>query len=139
MDVREDGIQLGWEGDDGFGELLIERLLAGSLDVLYEPTAVLDDEEIEELRSSVGQELSVFDADGEPRCNVLVLEVFVTTWGDPDPRLVRGDGYENDVEGWRRANRALLEGALEEAGVELDESTELVVQRVEVTAVADPG
>lgn len=137
MEVHEDGIQLGWEGDEGLGDLLIERLLTGSLDVLYEPSAVLEDEELSELRASAGRELTVFDAEGDARCNVRVLEAFETTWGDPDPRLVRGEGYGDDVAGWRRANEGLLGSALEEVGIELDGSTELMVQRVEVTAVAD--
>lgn len=138
MELHEEGIQLGWEGDEGFGDLLIDRLVSGSLEVLYEPVAVLDDDEIEELRGSVGQELTVFDADGEPRCNVVVLEVFETSWGDPDPKLVRGDGYGTDIEGWKAANAGILEDALDDAGTELDDDTVFIVQRVEVREVAEP-
>lgn len=137
MEIHESAVQLGWEGDDGFGELLIERLIAGSLQVLYEPLAVLDADEVEELRNSEGEHLTVFDAEGEPRCNVVVREVFETSWGDPDARLVTGDGYGTDVEGWRRANEGMLGGALEDAGGELTDDTALLVQRVEVTDVWD--
>ena len=130
-------VQLGWDGDNGFGELMLARLLSGALDVLYEPVAVLDEDELEELRASEGQELTVIDADEDPWCNVRVTDVFETTWGDPDPRLVAGEGYGDDPAGWRRANEAMLVGALDEVGEDLAADTRLVVQRVEVTATWD--
>ncbi|MDX1658014.1 MAG: hypothetical protein R3343_04270 [Nitriliruptorales bacterium] len=134
-EFHEQIVQLGWDGDHGFGELLLARLLSGALDVLYEPVAVLDEDELDELRTSGGQELTVIDADEDPRCNVRVTDVFETTWGDPDPRLVAGEGYGDDAAGWRRANEAMLGGALEETGEELDADTRLIVQRVQVTDV----
>ena len=137
MEIHDQAVQLGWEGDDGFGELLIARLQSGALSVLYEPLAVLDDEEVVEMHTSEGQPVTVFDADGEPRGNVVVREVFETTWGDPDPRLVAGDGYGEDVDGWRRGNGGMLSGALEDVGEELDDDTALLVQTVEVTEVFD--
>ncbi|MDX1621673.1 MAG: hypothetical protein R3320_11825 [Nitriliruptorales bacterium] len=137
MEIHDQAVQLGWEGDDGFGDLLIARLQSGALTVLYEPAALLDDDEAMEIRTSEGEHVTVFDSEGEPRCNVAVREVFETTWGDPDPRLVAGDGYGEDVEGWRRGNGGMLSGALEDAGEELDDDTVLLVQRVEVTEVFD--
>lgn len=132
MEVQDNGVQFGWEGDEGWGDLLLERLLAGSLTVLFEPVALLDVAEAEALRSSLGEVVTVFDADGEPRCNVRVVGVFETTWGDPDPRLVAGDGYGPDVDGWRRANHTGLEQALDETGERLTATTGLLVQQVEV-------
>lgn len=137
MQVHEDAIQLGWEGDEGFGDLLVDRLIAGSLTVLFEPIDLLDAADVADLRGSVGRDVTVFDSDEEPRCNVRVVEVFETTWGDPDPRLVAGDGYVDDVEAWRRSVAGSLRDALGATGHELGPDTTLIVQRVEVTEVAE--
>lgn len=136
MEVRDDGLQLGWEGDDGYGDLLLERLLAGTVSVLFEPVAVLDDDDVAALRASAGRELTVFDTEAEPRCNLRVVAVFETTWGQPDPRLVAGDGYGRDTAGWRRDNEASLGAALAATGSALGSDTVLLVQRVEVVARA---
>lgn len=137
MELSEDLVQLGFAEDDGLGELLVERLLAGSLRVLWEPVDLLDEEDAEAMRDGEGDVLTVVDSDGEPACNVRVLEVFTTTWGDPDPRLVAGEGYGEDVTAWRRFVEPALAAGLAAAGIELDEDTELLVQQVEVVATAD--
>lgn len=137
MELHEDLVQLGFAEDDGLGELLVERLLAGTLRVLWEPVDLLDDEDVAAMRDAVGSELTVVDSDGEPACNVRVLEVFDTTWGDPDPRLVAGEGYGTDVEAWRRFVGPALADGLSDEGLDLADDTELLVQAVEVTATAE--
>ena len=136
MEISEDVVQLGFEGDDGLGDLLLERLKAGSLSVLWEPVDLLDDEEVAVMEAATGTILTVVDGDGEPAVNVRVLDVFATTWGEPDPRLVRGEGYEGDVEAWRRFAGPTLAAGLDEDGAELIDDTELLVQQVEVVEVA---
>lgn len=137
MELHEDLVQLGFAEDDGLGELLVERLLAGTLRVLWEPVDLLDDEDVAAMRDAVGSELTVVDSDGEPACNVRVLEVFETTWGDPDPRLVAGEGYGEDVDAWRRFVEPALAAGLGEEGLVLGADTDLLVQTVAVTAKAD--
>ena len=137
MDVHEDLVQLGFAEDDGLGELLVERLLAGTLRVLWEPVDLLDAEEEAAMRAGVGSELTVVDSDGEPACNVRVLEVFETSWGDPDPRLVAGEGYGTDVDAWRRFVGPALAAGLAEEGLDLSDDTDLLVQTVEVTATGE--
>ena len=136
MDVTDELVQLGFAEDDGLGELLLQRLLAGTLTVLWEPVDLLDDDEVAAMRDAVGQLLTVVDEHGEPACNVRVEDVFPTTWGDPDPRLVAGEGYGEDVDAWRRfAGPALADGLAEE-GRELAASTPLLVQVVTVVETA---
>lgn len=137
MDVHDELVQLGFEDDDGLGELLLQRLLAGTLTVLWEPVDLLDDDEVTTIDASRGTRLTVVDADGEPACNVEVVEVLHTTWGRPDPRLVEGEGYDDDVEAWRRfAGQSLADGLAAE-GVALEDETELLVQVVRLSAVAE--
>ena len=137
MEISEDLVQLGFAEDDGLGDLLLERLLAGSLRVLWEPVDLLTDEEADELRTGTDDVLTVLDAEGEPACNVRVVDVLATTWGDPDPRLVAGEGYGEDVEAWRRFVEPSLAAGLAEEGLDLTDDTELLVQRVELLEVTD--
>lgn len=137
MEVSEDLVQLGFEGDDGLGELLLGRLLAGSLRVLWEPVDLLEETDADEMRDATGEVLTVLDSEGQPACNVRVLEVFETTWGDPDPRLVAGEGYGQDADAWRGfAGPALTDGLADE-GLELTNDSALLVQRVEVIQVTE--
>lgn len=132
MEVHDQVVQLGFEGDDGLGELLLQRLLADTLTVLWEPYELLEDDEVATMQDGVGDVLTVVDADGEPACNVRVDDVFSTTWGEPDPRLVAGEGYGGDVAAWHRfAGQALADG-LAADGHELTAATPLLVQVVTV-------
>ena len=137
MDVHEDLVQLGFSEDDGLGELLVERLLAGSLRVLWEPVDLLDTEDVDAMWNGIGALLTVVDSDGEPACNVRVVDVFETTWGDPDPRLVAGEGYPGDERAWRRFVGPALEDGLADEGLDLTDDTLLLVQTVELVEVAD--
>lgn len=136
MDVHEDLVQLGFAGDDGLGELLVERLLAGSLRVLWEPVVLLGEDDEAAMRTGVGGLLTVVDGDGEPACNVRVTDVFETTWGDPDDRLVAGEGYAGDVAAWRRFVGPALRDGLAEDGRRLTDDIVLLVQQVELVEVA---
>lgn len=137
MDVQDELVQLGFEGDDGLGELLLQRLLAGTLTVLWEPVDLLDEAEAADMRAGVGEVLTVVDADGEPACNVRVDEVLSTTWGDPDPRLVAGEGYAGNVAAWRRFAGPSLADGLAADGHELTDATPLLAQFVTVVDQAD--
>jgi len=137
LDVHDELVQLGFEDDDGLGELLLQRLLAGTLTVLWEPVDLLDADEVATIEASVGTGLTVLDADGEPACNVEVVKVLRTTWGAPDPRLVAGEGYGGDVDAWRRFVGPSLADGLAAEDAELVDATELLVQHVRLSAVAE--
>lgn len=137
VEVHEDLVQLGFADDDGLGELLVERLRAGSLRVLWEPVDLLEQDEIDAMWNGVSGLLTVLDGDGEPACNVRVTDVFETTWGEPDPRLVSGEGYGDEVGAWRRFVGPALADGLADDGADLDDHTVLLVQTVELIEIAD--
>ena len=136
MEISEDVVQLGFEGDDGLGDLLLERLKAGTLRVLWEPVDLLEDDEVATMQDAEGVLLTVVDGEGEPAVNVRVTSVFSTTWGDPDERLVAGEGYAGMVEAWRRFAGPTLEAGLADEELDLDDDTTLLVQEVEVVEIA---
>lgn len=136
MDMHEDLIQLGGEGDDGSGELLTQRILAGVKTVLVTPEPLLEDGEREEIEAGVGRPVTLIDPEGDPVANLVVTEVFDTTWGDPDPRLVAGEGFEDDAERYRTVMRPLVAIDLEDEDLELTDDTVLVVEVFEVTELA---
>lgn len=137
MEVQDELVQLGFADDDGLGDLLLQRLLAGSLTVLWEPVDLLDDDDVATMEAGLGDLLTVVDADGEPACNVRVEEVFRTTWGAPDPRLVAGEGYGTNVTAWRRFAEQSLRDGLADDEVDLHDGTGLLVQVVTVLEHAD--
>lgn len=137
VQIHSDVVQFGGADDDDLGDLLLDRLLAGTLRVIVEPAELLDPEERAAVEASPGGYLTVIDGDGEPVCNVRVERVLHATWGEPDPVIIAGEGYGSDVEAWRRATGPVLGRALEEAGSGLREDTELVAQEVTVVETAD--
>jgi len=90
-------MEFGWEGDDGLGELLIAQTIAGTKTATCGFKRAYSAEELAEIRSAVGTVIPVVDRHGVTRCRIRILDVFETTFGDPDPRLVRGEGDGEDV------------------------------------------
>lgn len=138
LEVHEDVIQLGGEADDGTGELLTQRILAGVKTVLTTPAELLDDDERGEIERGVGRPMTLIDPEGEPVANLQVSEVFSTTWGEPDPRLVAGEGFGEDPERFRAVMRDLVAVDLEDEGRELTDDTVLVVEVFTLLEVAEP-
>lgn len=136
MQVHEDVIQLGGEADDGAGELLTQRILAGVKTVLVTPEPLLEEGERDEIDAGVGRPMTLIDPEGDPVANLVVRDVFTTTWGAPDPRLVAGEGFEDDPERYRTVMRPLVAVDLEDEGLELTDATTLVVESFEVTELA---
>jgi uncharacterized protein YhfF len=68
---------------------------------------------------------------GNPMCNVRHLEVFETTFGNPDPRLVKGHGYGNDVQKLKADHNRAWKG-MATKGVPLTDETILVVELFEL-------
>lgn len=137
MEIHEDVIQLGGEADDGTGELLTQRIVAGVKTVLTTPAVLLTDEERTEIEAGVGRTMTLIDPEGEPVANLHVTEVFETGWGDPDPRLVAGEGFAGDVDRFRTVMGPTLAVDLEDEGHALSDDTVLVVEVFELLATAD--
>lgn len=71
--------------------------------------------------------MTVVDKHGRPRCNILQVAVFETTFGAPDPRLVQGEGYAT-AEEFKRVHRHVWDDLLDEIGVQLGDETVLIVE-----------
>lgn len=136
MQVHEDVIQLGGEGDDGAGELLTQRILAGVKTVLVTPVPLLEDGERDEIEAGIGRPMTLIDPEGDPVANLVIREVFTTTWGEPDPRLVAGEGFGDDPDRYRTVMRPLVAIDLEDEGLELTIDTELLVEVFELVETA---
>lgn len=97
MQVYDDKIEFGWDGDGGLGERLIQQILTGqkiaTCSFKIEYTAA----ELAQLRATKGRLVTVVGHRGTPRCNIRMLDVFETTYGNPDARLIAGEGYGHDV------------------------------------------
>jgi uncharacterized protein YhfF len=137
VEVHEDVVQLGGEHDDGTGELLTQRIVAGVKTVLATPAELLDAEERAEIDAGVGRVLTLIDPEGEPVANLRVTAVFETTWGRPDPRLVAGEGFGDDRQRFRAVMGPTVAVDLEDEGASLHDDTVLVVEVFELVETAD--
>jgi uncharacterized protein YhfF len=90
--------------------------------------------ELAECHANVGEIVTITNKDGVPRCNIRVLECFETTFGDPAPRLLEGEGSTREEfrENHRQAWGAWLAGL----GRELTDDLVLVAERFAVVDVA---
>jgi uncharacterized protein YhfF len=90
-------MSFGWEGDGGIGEMLIGQIIRGEkwatcgFRYAYEPW------ELQESRDGVGKLCAVVDREGNHRCTIRITDAFECRFGDPDPRLVAGEGDGEDV------------------------------------------
>ncbi len=121
--------QFGWEGDGGLGDYLIERILRGEKTATCCPLALYSDEEIARIRGSQGRSVTVLDERGTPRCRILVLDVYEVPFGQPGDRLLRGEGFDNDLTGFQEAHRNVWNDLLREASIELTPETVLLVEQ----------
>lgn len=90
-------MRFGWDGDGGVGEMLIAQTIAGTKTATCGFRDAYTPEELAEVRGNVGSIIPVTDREGVVRAHIRILEVFETTFGDPDPRLIAGEGDGDDV------------------------------------------
>ncbi len=134
MRIYERTSVFGWQGDGGIGERLIGQILAGTKTATNCPKVLYSADELEQLHASVGHHMTVTDRQGRPRCNILQVAVFETTFGTPDPRLIHGEGCLTADE-FRRAHLHVWDEFLEEAGEKLSDHTVLVAEIFKLSAV----
>ncbi|GIN40841.1 ASCH domain-containing protein [Heyndrickxia oleronia] len=118
----------GWEGDHGIGEMLIQQILKGEKTATCAPKQEYSKEELRKTYEPVGEIVTVYDKHGHPRCNVRLKEVFETTFGNPDLRLVRGEGNGDDIEKFQDDHKL----AWKEIDIDLNDETILVVELFEL-------
>lgn len=118
----------GWENDNGLGEMLIQQILRGGKTATCAPENEYSKEEIKDTYEPVGEIVTVYDKEDKPRCNVRMKEVFETTFGNPDLRLVRGEGDGNNVRKFQEDHRV----AWRDFDIELNDDTVLLVELFEL-------
>lgn len=121
----------GWENDNGIGERLIQQIIRGEKTATCAPKSEYSPEELRQTYEPVGQLMTVYDKHDQPRCNVKLIEVFETTFGNPDSRLVRGEGNGDNTAQFQADHRLAWQN-LTEAGMELNDDTILVVELFEL-------
>ncbi len=104
-------MEFGWDGDDGLGAELILQVVQGTKTATCCPETLFETGEIERLARHVGQRVPLVDSQGIRHGFVRLLEVERTTWGAPDIRLVRGEGYATADE-FRRAHDGVWDDQL---------------------------
>lgn len=126
--VHKYTMTFGWENDNGIGEMLIQQIINGEKTA----TCALKDEyseaELKEVYEPVGEIVTVLDKDGNPKYNVRMIEVFETTFGNPDLRLVRGEGDGDDVKKFQQDHQKVYESL----GIEATDESILVVELFEL-------
>ncbi|GIN88731.1 hypothetical protein J6TS2_51170 [Heyndrickxia sporothermodurans] len=118
----------GWEGDNGIGEMLIQQILKGEKTATCAPKKEYSEEELQKTYEPVGEIVTVYDKHDKPRCNVRLKEVFETTFGNPDLRLVRGEGNGDDIRKFQEDHRF----AWKEMAFDLNNETILIVELFEL-------
>ncbi len=110
-------MKFGWDEDDGIGEMLIRQILDGVKTATCDMKCFCTEQEIADLRAIPGWLETVVDKQGNPRCSVRVTNVYETTFGNPDPRLVRGEGDGEDTEKFKRDHEKFFSVWLSEKGL----------------------
>ena len=131
MEIIGTTSQFGWEGDGGAGERLIGQILRGEKTATACPKIFYGPEDVAALYDSGGRLLTVGDKDGRPRCAIRQLAVFETTYGDPDPRLVRGEACADAAE-FKRGHARVWDDLFVKAGSSLCDDTVLIAELFEL-------
>ena len=124
--------ELGWPGDGGLGERLCRRVVAGTKTATCAPKVDYTPEELAAAYAGKGQLHALVDPSGRVWATIRVVDVFKTTFGDPDPRLVRGEGDGDDVAKFQHDHRAAWGEWLAAAGHPLTDETVLIAELFEL-------
>ena len=90
-------MEFGWPGDDGVGEMLVQQIIDGEKWATCSFKRDYEAGELDAVYSGVGELYEAGPAGMPPRCRIRVTEAFETPFGDPDMRLVAGEGDGDDV------------------------------------------
>lgn len=128
MLVYERKLEFGWEGDNDLGMRLIQQIIEGKKTATCAPLFSYTKEELEAVFASQGEMMTVIDKEKRPWCNIRMVDVFQTPFGNPDLRLVRGEGDGEDVEKFRQDHQGDWESWLVAEGYSLTDETVLVAE-----------
>ncbi len=105
MIVYKDTSEFGWDEDNGIGEMLIQQIIAGTKTATCSFKDAYSKDELDQVYSTKGRNVTVVDKYGIPRCNIFIEDIFKTTFGNPDRRLVKGEGDGEDIEKFQEDHR----------------------------------
>ena len=128
MKIHEYKSQFGWPDDNGVGEQLIQQIIDGKKTATAGPKSLYSQAELADTLNCAGKPATVVDKNGKPRCNILITEVFETTFGLPNPRLVQGEGYGTDAEAFKQSHRTAWADLISSGKLALDDDTILIVE-----------
>lgn len=135
MRVHDHTIEFGWDGDAGLGDMLIGQIIEGEKTATCGFKAAYSANELEEVFGNKGTIITAVDRSGRPRCNVRITDVFETTFGDPDMRLVRGEGDGDDVAKFQRDHAIAWAASFGDAPLSAEEI--LIVEMFELVEIAN--
>ncbi|HEX4205972.1 MAG TPA: ASCH domain-containing protein [Ktedonobacteraceae bacterium] len=136
MRVSERKLEFGWKDDNDLGMRLIQQIIEGKKTTTCAPLFSYTEEELADIFANKGEMMTVIDKEKRPWCNVCMVDVFQTSFGNPDPRLVRGEGDGEDSEKFRQDHRRDWKSWLEAEGYSLTNETMLVAEVFELMEVA---
>jgi uncharacterized protein YhfF len=125
-------LELGWQGDGGLGIHLIQQVLDGSKTATCGPKSEFTEQELAATMASKGKIVPVVDPEGRAWCSVRMIDVFETTFGHPDSRLVRGEGDGDDVLKFKQDHLEVWADTLAASGHPLTDETVLIVEEFEL-------
>jgi uncharacterized protein YhfF len=125
-------LELGWQGDGGLGIRLIQQVLDGRKTATCGPKSEFTEQELAATMASKSKIVPVVDPEGRVWCSVRMIDVFETTFGHPDPRLVRGEGDGDDVLKFKRDHLGVWADELAASGHPLTDETVLIVEEFEL-------
>lgn len=133
MQIYERKMRFGGDDDAGLGDRLVQQILDGIKTATCDLKSLCTEQELADLDAEPGWLETVIDSRGNPRCNVRVTAVYETSFGNPDLRLVRGEGDGEDVEKFRREHRQWFTGVLKGKGLPpLTDDSVLIVWEFEL-------
>jgi len=135
MIVYPDKSTFGWDGDDGIGDRLIRQIIDGVKTATCSFMILYLKDELEAVFKTKGRIVTVVDAKDRPKCNIRILDVFETTFGNPDLRLVCGEGDGSDVAKFQEDHRLAWENTVFDTP--LTDDAVLIVELFELVDVAD--
>jgi uncharacterized protein YhfF len=135
--IYERKLEFGWEGDNDLGMRLIQQIIEGKKTATCAPLFSYTKEELEAVFASQGEMMTVIDKEKRPWCNTRMVDIFQTPFGNPDLRLVRGEGDGEDVEKFRQDHQRDWESWLAAEGYSLTDETMLVAEVFELIEVAE--
>jgi uncharacterized protein YhfF len=133
MQVYERKMEFGGKYDPGLSERLIQQIQEGVKTATCDLKSLCTEQELADLDAPHGWLETVIDDQGSPRCNVRVTAVYETTFGDPDPRLVSGEGDGEDLEKFKSDHGRWFSLVLKDRGLPpLADDSALIVWEFEL-------